>query len=145
MAHATDVGAPVVVDDVTDEQLLIEEQVLGTEVIILRPAGELDMLTTPVLRSRLLSRLRQCRHVVLDVSAVTFLSSGGIQVLVEAHRHALDQEATLHVTGTANRVVSRPLEITGVDQVLDLSDSSPVELGLQLLDQQRGLSDAVKQ
>ncbi|WP_232666022.1 STAS domain-containing protein [Pseudonocardia sp. TRM90224] len=114
------------------ESLPIEERVVNGAVIVLRPVGEIDMVTVDTLRDRLTAELGRRQHVVLDCSDVQFLSSGGIQALVEAHRQAQAAGAALHIAGAASRVVARPLEITGVDTVLTISADPPDELGDRL-------------
>jgi anti-sigma B factor antagonist len=113
--------------------LQVDKQVLGPDVVLLLVVGELDMVSAPVLRERVLHELREHRHVVLDFSAVGFLGSAGIQVLVEAHDTAIENGGTLHVAGTGGRVVTRPLQLTGVDKLLNLEEGSAVALGLRLL------------
>lgn len=118
-AHAADDAG--VTGNAVEPLILVEDEVIADDVIILRPVGELDMLTTPTLRVRLLAELGRCRHVIVDCSEIRFLSSGGVQLLVEAHERALEAGAMLHVAAAAHRVVARPLEITGVDTVLDVT------------------------
>jgi anti-anti-sigma factor len=100
--------------------------------VIVRAAGELDMLTTPRLRSRLFAHLAAGQHVVLDLSEVTFLSASGLQVLVEADDAARDLGISLHVTGAGNRAVTRPMEITGLRDVLIVSEVPAARLAARL-------------
>jgi len=104
--------------------------------VILRPVGDLDLLTAPALRSQLSAQLNQGKHVILDLCEVTFLSSHGLQVLVEAHHLARDCETVLHITGAGRRLITRPLQITGLDSVLVISDAPAATLAAQLLDRQ---------
>ena len=94
----------------------------GPAVVVVRPTGELDMLTTPQLRSQLLAHLADLDHIVLDLSEVTFLSSSGLQVLVDIDIAARDRGTAVHVTGAGSRIISRPLEITGLAEILTISD-----------------------
>jgi anti-sigma B factor antagonist len=95
-------------------------------------------VSAPALRERVLPELRLRRHVVLDLSAVEFLGSAGIQVLVEAHETAIENGGTLHVAGAGERAVARPLQVTGVDEFLHLEPGSSVALGLRLLGEDGG-------
>ncbi|MET8503328.1 STAS domain-containing protein [Streptomyces sp. NPDC004787] len=54
---------------------------------VLRIGGELDLVTSPVIRRRLHEAVAGGRHdVVLDLSAVRFCDSSGVGVLVAARR-----------------------------------------------------------
>jgi anti-sigma B factor antagonist len=99
---------------------------LPIEVAIDRPAaglvvasvsGELDMLTAPRLRSVVTAELADCTVLVIDLTGVSFLGSAGRAVLVEASHAAERRQVALRVVATG-RTVRRPLEITGLDEVL---------------------------
>lgn len=93
----------------------------GSDVVV-RAAGEVDMNTVALFREAL---GRACEEalpsapVTADLSDVTFLSSAGLTVLLEIHHRCRDQGTPLSVK-VAHRTVARALEITGVDQILDL-------------------------
>ncbi|MCX2180940.1 MULTISPECIES: STAS domain-containing protein [unclassified Streptomyces] len=54
---------------------------------VLRISGELDLVTSPLIRRRLHEAVAGGRHdVVLDLSAVRFCDSSGVGVLVAARR-----------------------------------------------------------
>jgi anti-anti-sigma regulatory factor len=57
---------------------------------------------------------------ILDLTAVTFLGSAGLTALVEATRHSA---APLRIVVDSNRPVIRPIEVTGLDDVLRLYHS----------------------
>jgi stage II sporulation protein AA (anti-sigma F factor antagonist) len=57
--------------------------------------------------------------LVIDLSAVTFLDSSGIRVLVHAYQALNEAGGSLRVRG-ATGVVRRALEIVGLDGVLAL-------------------------
>ncbi|MEJ3657913.1 STAS domain-containing protein [Actinomycetes bacterium KLBMP 9759] len=132
MTRPHDLEEPHAAGDAAAEALPIEERVVNDAVIVLRPVGEIDMSTVHVVRDRLSAELARREHVVLDCSDVQFLSSGGIQAFVEAHRLAEAVGAVLHIAGATNRVVARPLELTGLDTVLVMSAEHPDELGDRL-------------
>jgi anti-sigma B factor antagonist len=73
--------------------------------------GEIDTLTAGSLERALTEVL------VVDLSAVTFLASSGLAVLIRAAHQAGDRR--LRLVSTA-RAVRRPMEITGSDQLFDL-------------------------
>jgi len=80
--------------------------------------GEIDTLTAGSLERALTELLNASAEVlVVDLSAVTFLASSGLAVLIRAAHQAGDRR--LRLVSTA-RAVRRPMEITGSDQLFDL-------------------------
>lgn len=59
-----------------------------------------------------------CAVVVLDLAAVTFLSSSGLGLLVDASRVAAQHTQSLRVVTGDNRVVTRSLTIMGLETAL---------------------------
>jgi anti-sigma B factor antagonist len=102
--------------DVSDAEALrvaIDQPMPGVRVI--RVAGELDMLTAPQLDSCLLSQIDvHGRHVVVDLSKVTFLAATGLGSLVRAREAATCHHIKLYLTGADHRAVAHPLKITGL-------------------------------
>ena len=86
-------------------------------VVVATVSGEVDMLTAPSLRAVVTAELADCAVLVIDLSGVSFLGSAGLAVLVEAAQQAERRQAALRVVATG-RTVRRPLEITGLDEVL---------------------------
>jgi anti-anti-sigma factor len=90
--------------------------------------GELDMLTTPLLRACVGEQLAaDPEHLILDLEPVRFLGSSGLSCLIQARELAGPR---LHLTGLVTRAVIRPLEITGLleffDSYLTLADALAV-------------------
>jgi anti-sigma B factor antagonist len=110
----------------------VDAQLVGDDVIVLRPRGDLDLASSPSLREQLFDELSRRPHVILDCSEITFIGSAGIQVLVDAHQHAKESDALLHVTGASSRTVARPLEITGVDRAIRVVDEPAAVLACRL-------------
>jgi anti-anti-sigma factor len=104
--------------------LVSEQSVVESSMVILRPVGDLDMLTCPALRARLHAELDRARHVTVDLTKVTFVASSALQVLLEAHELALSRDGDLRVTGAGRRHLRRPFEVTGLDKILTISTSS---------------------
>jgi anti-sigma B factor antagonist len=87
------------------------EQLPGA--VVIRVAGEIDMLTAPALDDAVRQSLReQPAKLIIDLSAAKFFSSAGISVLVAAHRNSGDDVALRIVA--RERVILRPLELTGL-------------------------------
>ena len=90
-----------------------------------RASGEIDSSSASALRGQLTTVLDLApSEVVLDLGGVTFLDSAGLSVLAAAHRRATADGVRLRVL-VAGRAVARPLQITGLWQLLgaELIDS----------------------
>ena len=86
-----------------------------------RLAGEIDFTSSGPIQSTLLSLiLPGGGAVVADLSAVTFLDSSGLGVLVQAHRTAVERGNRLVVV--ASPPVRKLLRLTGLDSVLETYD-----------------------
>jgi anti-sigma B factor antagonist len=80
--------------------------------------GSIDLHSSDELRSRLTELVDAGeRDVVVDLTAVDFCDSSGLNVLVRAYKHARAQNATLTVTGAYGRV-ENVLRTTGLDRFL---------------------------
>ena len=54
-------------------------------VVVVRPQGELDIATTPMLDEILRDLAEQGASVVLDLAGVEFIDSSGLQTILTAH------------------------------------------------------------
>ncbi|MFD1145575.1 STAS domain-containing protein [Saccharothrix hoggarensis] len=90
----------------------------GTVVVAI--AGEIDMTCDNAVRAVLSAQLdRQPAGLVVDLTAVDFFGSTGIQLVVEASARAERLGVALAVA-TDRRTVLRPLEITLVNEMVDI-------------------------
>jgi anti-anti-sigma factor len=86
------------------------------DAVVLTVTGEVDMTTAPELEHAVRDALAERpAALVIDLTAAEFLSSAGIAVLVFAHRNG-DGVAVRVVA--AERIVLRPLELTGLSEDL---------------------------
>ena len=93
----------------------------GTAVVAV--AGEIDVYTSPLLQERLVEVLRDgSSSIVLDLSAVTFLDSTGLGVLITGLKRCRSADGDL-VLVTAQPNVLKVLEITGLNDVFKVHDS----------------------
>jgi anti-anti-sigma factor len=84
--------------------------------VVVRGSGELDCVTAPVLRERLLEALAgRDRFVVLDLPGVSFCDSAGLNVLLRAGRQARVSGVEL-VLACVPQHLRRILVIAGADQ-----------------------------
>lgn len=105
-----------------DDLLWMQRTVEGHSVVV-RAGGELDMLTAPRLSGQL--DLAEAivvppAPVVLDLSGLTFLSSAGLSLLLEHDRRCAELGSRLEIV-PGGRAVTRPLEATGLDEILTIT------------------------
>lgn len=95
--------------------LAVEHPVPGVSVV--RPVGEIDMLTAPALANAFRDELTTaCRVLVVDLDGVEFLGSSGLAALLEA-RQLASKTATVLLAGAKRPVVARGLQLSRLDQV----------------------------
>lgn len=105
----------------TQEPLTVTVSDVPPDTVVCVVAGEIDLLTGSTLREKLTGAIEGVpRHLVIDLSAVQFLASIGLNVLVEilAAQEAANRHLALVVND--NRAVTHPLQTTGLDQVFDV-------------------------
>ncbi|GAA0733449.1 STAS domain-containing protein [Dactylosporangium roseum] len=90
--------------------------------IVVTPTGALDVVTSPPLHTRLHRSLDEgATRLVLDLSAVEFIDSTALRVLVSVHKR-------LHETGGFAVVcpharIRRIFDLTALDRVLTLTNT----------------------
>lgn len=106
-----------------DEQLL---DVAGAAVLV-SASGEVDFAAGPQLRERLFAHIGSAQTLVLDLSAVTFIDSMAIGVLVGAATRMQEiGTGTLSVVcSSENERVLRIFDIAGVTNLIALHRSTP--------------------
>jgi anti-sigma B factor antagonist len=91
------------------------------DAIIVRATGEIDMSTVDVLRRELDTARAQAPTALLDLSAVTFIDSTGLQLLLEAsHRSAVSDWGFFVVR--PSRAVRRLIEVSGTADLIMVAD-----------------------
>ncbi|MFI8825685.1 STAS domain-containing protein [Streptomyces sp. NPDC053431] len=92
----------------------VDVTVRDARTAVLSVGGELDMETADRLEDHLTEQLRQGRsHLVLDLSALGFMDSSGLNVLIRAFQKAREIGGDLYLAAPTP-AVRRILEITGV-------------------------------
>ena len=90
-------------------------------VVVVRPIGELDMVTAPQLRS-ILKELRDKKaSVVIDLKELTFLDSTGLRLIWDADAESRRDGLELTLT-VGNPDIMRVFELTGLTRRLNFAD-----------------------
>ncbi|HTX81591.1 MAG TPA: STAS domain-containing protein, partial [Streptosporangiaceae bacterium] len=90
-------------------------------------AGEIDLYTAPRLQSELTAALsRNPARLIVDMSAVEFCDSTGINVLLAAHRQARERGGELQLAGPGS-ATRKVLQVTGLEAVFTVLDN-PVQV-----------------
>lgn len=81
--------------------------------------GRIDVVTAPVLCDTLIEAVHDERpHLVIDLSAVDFVDSAGLQAIFESlDRYDIDGHVAVVVDSSSEAVT--PLEIAALDEFLD--------------------------
>ena len=107
----------------TSAEFRVDEEYSERGVVVLAVAGEVDLHVAPALRERVHRAVDAAgRAVILDLSAVTFVDSMALSVIVGAGKRARARQSQVRL------VVSRPeirrvFEITLLDRVFPLDPS----------------------
>lgn len=80
--------------------------------------GRLDTMTAPDLEEELKNSLSEVNELVFDFSALEYISSAGLRVLLGAQK-ALNGKGTMVVRNVSNAVME-VFEVTGLSQVFTI-------------------------
>lgn len=118
--HAVQVG-PEKELEVEQEFGVVEERRNGATVVAAQ--GEIDVATAPALRETLeLVIERDEGPVVVDLTAVTFIDSTGLGVLIGARQRSMDAGRALSIVIVEPRIL-KVFEITGLTEVFSIHQS----------------------
>ena len=79
--------------------------------------GEIDLATSPTMREALIEAVESRRHLIVDLSAVTFLDSTGLSVLIRTQKRIETTHKTMSLVGPTG-MVARVLRITRLDEAI---------------------------
>ena len=117
----TDSFEPVVVSDTPFPagRALAVVSTQRDQLIVLTVHGSIDLLTVPQLGAAVLEAVsEQPRGLIIDLTATDFLASSGMAALLAAHA-AVTPAGRFGVVG-GHPAVTRPLQLTGLDDTLDV-------------------------
>ena len=88
------------------------------ELVVL--GGEHDLSSAEALRQTFHQSLGRCDHLIVDLSAVEFIDSTTIRVLMETRGHAIERDRKLSVVLGTAAIVERVLEISGILKLVNV-------------------------
>jgi anti-sigma B factor antagonist len=94
---------------------------IGPEALGLCIDGELDLYTAPQVRDELATMTPEVRHVLVDLTGLSFMDSAGMSTLLVAARQVADREGTIMLV-VGDSSVLRVLEVTGLDRCFEIRD-----------------------
>lgn len=84
---------------------------------IVHPQGEIDLSTVPILRNALSAAVSLGRHVIVDLSDVTFIDSTGFRELL-IHRRVCRENDRLMVLVNPRERVQRVIDMLNFFQMI---------------------------
>jgi anti-anti-sigma factor len=91
-------------------------------IVRVHAVGELDLATVPELKGVLRTELTSGENVTLDLSALEFIDSSGLQAILAALKEAASLPGALTISSSIPPQVHRLLEIAGVLDALPFVD-----------------------
>ena len=76
---------------------VLVNSVNGATVVVL--TGDIDGGTAPIAQSKILEQLVVGEGVILDMTAVSYMSSAGLRMLLSAHRSATAKGGSVRLVG----------------------------------------------
>ena len=101
-------------------RLVVENGISGSDHVVLRLRGELDMSQSGALRERLVAEAGRTRLLAVDLSELDFIDSSGFLALHHAHTVA-EEAGGRFVLVSPSATVSRIVALMGFDH-LDFTD-----------------------
>ena len=85
-------------------------------IVVMAIVGDVDLESSPELRTALLSSLASAKSVLVDMSGVTYIDSSGVASLVEAFQKARQSQA-IFALASVSEAALRVLELARLDQI----------------------------
>lgn len=98
--------------------MVIQKTTDGSKMTI-SVSGRLDTTTAPEFEAELKESLGSITDLTIDFSALDYISSAGLRVLLSAQKVMNNQKGTMRVTGS-NDVIREIFEVTGFSDILTI-------------------------
>jgi anti-sigma B factor antagonist len=79
--------------------------------------GEIDLATSPIFGEALVEAVESGRHLIVDLSAVTFLDSTGLGVLIRSQKQIAATHKSMSLAGPTG-TIAKVLRITHIDEAI---------------------------
>ena len=117
---------------IAQNPLSVEVTLPREDVALLRVQGYLDVDTTTEFQHHLANQLHHGRrHFLLDLSAVPFMDSSGMNIILRVYQEVRELPGSVHVI-SPTPAVRRVLDLTGVSLTVPVSESA--EQAMELVD-----------
>jgi anti-sigma B factor antagonist len=84
--------------------------------------GEIDSKTAPEAQEKLIPFVEKHSRIVMDLSAVTFMSSAGLRMMLLIYRHATAQDGKVALVGLSEQIKDT-MDATGFLDFFELCDT----------------------
>ncbi len=119
---------------IAQDPLSVEVTLPREDVALLTVEGYLDVDTATEFQHHLANQLHHGRrHFLLDLSAVPFMDSSGMNIILRVYQEARELPGSVHIISPTS-AVRRILDLTGVSITVPVSES--VEEALERVDRQ---------
>ena len=114
-------GEPDTTGTANGQLLRMQVESEDPRISVLSLAGELDLSTIPRVEGPLFKQLETHPAVVVDLTALSFIDSSGIGLLIKAFRAGQDDNAgKLHTVIARDSQIERVFQIAGIGRALPL-------------------------
>ncbi len=103
----------------------LTEESAGYTIVYL--TGEVDLSHSPVARQAILDCLQQSRHLLVDLSEVSYIDSSGVATLVEGFQVSRQKALDFALVGVSNTAMS-VLQLARLDRVFPIFESLQARL-----------------
>ncbi|MER6752439.1 STAS domain-containing protein [Streptomyces fungicidicus] len=109
---------------IAQDPLSVEVTLPREDVALLTVEGYLDVDTATEFQHHLANQLHHGRrHFLLDLSAVPFMDSSGMNIILRVYQEARDLPGSVHII-SPTPAVRRILDLTGVSITVPVSESA---------------------
>ncbi|MFF9063550.1 STAS domain-containing protein [Streptomyces sp. NPDC101213] len=120
---------------IAQNPLSVEVTLPREDVALVTVEGHLDLDTATEFQAHLANQLHHGRrHFLLDLAAVPFMDSSGMNIILRVYQEARELPGSVHVIDPTP-AVRRVLDLTGVSITVPISDT--VDDALALIDRTR--------
>jgi stage II sporulation protein AA (anti-sigma F factor antagonist) len=95
------------------------------EQLLIRLSGEVDLSNADSLHTRIERAIEGCPHVIIDLSAVEYLDSQGLRLLIRLAQKLAAADAKLELVAPPNSVARDVLELTHITDEISARDDHP--------------------